>query len=127
MPPTIIVFGATGYTGRLTAERLVAQGAAPVLAGRSEARLRELSDRLGGLDIRTADVDRPESVAALLEPDAGDDHVAGGEQVGDRLGPLDVGRADLQAAQAVGELAQAGLGAAGQQGRGTVRHQALGG
>jgi uncharacterized protein YbjT (DUF2867 family) len=45
----IVVFGATGYTGRLTAERLVAHGAAPVLAGRSEARLRELSDRLGGV------------------------------------------------------------------------------
>ena len=45
MPPTIVVFGATGYTGRLTAERLVEHGAAPVLAGRSEARLRELSDR----------------------------------------------------------------------------------
>ena len=68
MPPTIVVFGATGYTGRLTAERLVERGAAPVLAGRSESRLRELSDRLGGLEVRAADVDRPESVAALLEP-----------------------------------------------------------
>src|SRR5215213_3968432 len=68
MPPTIVVFGATGYTGRLTAERLVEQGAAPVLAGRSEARLRELSDRLGGLEVRTADVERPESVADLLAP-----------------------------------------------------------
>jgi Saccharopine dehydrogenase NADP binding domain len=68
MPPTIVVFGATGYTGRLTAERLVAHGTAPVLAGRSEARLRELSDRLGGLEVRTADVERPESVADLLAP-----------------------------------------------------------
>ena len=68
MPPTIVVFGATGYTGRLTAERLVAHGATPLLAGRSEARLRELSERLGGLEFRTADVDRPESLAELLEP-----------------------------------------------------------
>src|SRR5215218_8842804 len=68
MPSRIVVFGATGYTGRLTAERLVAQGERPVLAGRSEARLGELSDRLGGLEWRTADVDRPGSVFALAEP-----------------------------------------------------------
>ena len=36
MPARIVVFGATGYTGRLTAERLVALGERPVLAGRSE-------------------------------------------------------------------------------------------
>ena len=35
MPARIVVFGATGYTGRLTAERLVAQGERPLLAGRS--------------------------------------------------------------------------------------------
>src|SRR3954469_10006359 len=44
----IVLFGATGYTGRLIAERLVAEGARPVLAGRDEARLRELAARLGG-------------------------------------------------------------------------------
>jgi len=36
----IVVFGATGYTGRLIAERLVAQGVRPVLAGRSAAPVR---------------------------------------------------------------------------------------
>jgi short subunit dehydrogenase-like uncharacterized protein len=68
MPPRIVVFGATGYTGRLTAERLVAQGERPLLAGRSERRLAELAERLGGLERRIADVDRPDTVAALLEP-----------------------------------------------------------
>ena len=68
MPSRIVVFGATGYTGRLTAEQLVAQGARPLLAGRSELRLAELAERLGGLEHRVADVDRPESVAALVEP-----------------------------------------------------------
>jgi short subunit dehydrogenase-like uncharacterized protein len=69
MPPRIVVFGATGYTGRLTAERLVAQGARPLLAGRSAQRLEELAQRLGGdLERRVADVDRPETVAALLDP-----------------------------------------------------------
>jgi short subunit dehydrogenase-like uncharacterized protein len=68
MPSRIVVFGATGYTGRLAAERLVAQGERPLLGGRSESRLRELAERLGGLEWRVADVDRPESVTALLEP-----------------------------------------------------------
>jgi short subunit dehydrogenase-like uncharacterized protein len=68
MPPRIVVFGATGYTGRLTAERLVAQGERPALAGRSQERLDELAGRLGGLEARVADVDRPDTVAALLEP-----------------------------------------------------------
>ena len=68
MPSRIVVFGATGYTGRLTAERLVALGERPVLAGRSEARLAELAERLGGLEHTVADVDRPASVHALVGP-----------------------------------------------------------
>ena len=39
MPSRIVVFGATGYTGRKTAEALVARGERPVLAGRSAERL----------------------------------------------------------------------------------------
>ena len=68
MPPRIVVFGATGYTGRLTAERLVAQGERPVLAGRSEERLAALAERLGGLEHRVADVGEPATVRALIEP-----------------------------------------------------------
>ena len=67
MPARIVVFGATGYTGRLTAERLVAHDERPLLAGRSAQRLAELSERLGGLEWKVADVDRPESVTALLD------------------------------------------------------------
>jgi short subunit dehydrogenase-like uncharacterized protein len=69
VPGRIVVFGATGYTGRLTAEALVARGARPVLAARSEARLRELAADVGAtdLELRTADVERPDSVAALVE------------------------------------------------------------
>src|SRR5918993_1491363 len=67
MPSRIVIFGATGYTGRLTAERLVAQGAEPVLAGRSEQKLRSLSERLGGLPWEVADVERAGSVAGLVE------------------------------------------------------------
>jgi len=62
----IVIFGATGFTGRQVAERLAVQGAAPVLAGRSEGPLRDLADRLG-VEWRQADALRRNSVFALLE------------------------------------------------------------
>jgi short subunit dehydrogenase-like uncharacterized protein len=62
----IIIFGATGFTGRQVAERLAVQGAAPVLAGRSEAPLRELAERLG-TEWRLADALRRNSVFSLLD------------------------------------------------------------
>jgi short subunit dehydrogenase-like uncharacterized protein len=67
MAGRIVLFGATGYTGRLTAEALVARGAKPVLAARNPGALEELSAELGGgLDTAVADVSRPESVGALM-------------------------------------------------------------
>lgn len=67
MPGRIVVFGATGYTGRLVSEALVARGQRPTLAARDAARLEALAAELGGLDTAVADVSRPESVAALVE------------------------------------------------------------
>ena len=64
----IVLFGATGYTGRLTAEALVARGERPVLAARGVDRLERLAEELGGLETATADVAQPESVRALVEP-----------------------------------------------------------
>ena len=63
-----MLFGATGYTGRLTAEALAAAGARPVLAGRDRTRLRALAARLGGLPVAEADTSRPGSVRALVGP-----------------------------------------------------------
>jgi short subunit dehydrogenase-like uncharacterized protein len=65
--PRIVLFGATGFTGDLTARALVDRGHRPLLAGRSETRLRPLAAELGGLDTAVADVARPESVAGLVE------------------------------------------------------------
>lgn len=62
----IVLFGATGYTGKLTAEALVRRGAAPVLAGRTRDKLLEVATGLGGLDVAVADVASPESVARLV-------------------------------------------------------------
>jgi short subunit dehydrogenase-like uncharacterized protein len=68
MNSRIVVFGATGYTGRLVAERLAAHGASPVLAGRDPARLADLAERLGGLETVRADAMRRNSVFAAVEP-----------------------------------------------------------
>lgn len=69
----IVLFGATGYTGELTARALVARGLSPVLAARSPERLATLARDLGGrggsgtLDTVVADVQRPDSVRALVD------------------------------------------------------------
>jgi short subunit dehydrogenase-like uncharacterized protein len=68
MAARIVLFGATGYTGRLTAEAMAGRGLKPVLAARTQAKLDELADELGGgLETVTADVSDPPSVAALVE------------------------------------------------------------
>lgn len=64
----IVLFGATGYTGRLTAQALVARGQAPVLAGRNREALKALAKKLGGLPVRVADVADPVSVRKIVKP-----------------------------------------------------------
>lgn len=64
-----MLFGATGYTGTLTAEQLKADGVTAVLAGRDRQRLEDLASRLDGdFSVGIADVADPPSVSALLEP-----------------------------------------------------------
>jgi short subunit dehydrogenase-like uncharacterized protein len=71
MAGRIVLFGATGYTGTLTAEELAAAGVPAVLAGRDRRRLEHRAAGLGGdFMVATADIDDPASVAALVE--AGD-------------------------------------------------------
>jgi short subunit dehydrogenase-like uncharacterized protein len=62
----VVLFGATGYTGRLTAEAMVAAGVRPVLAGRDRGRLGALAGRLGGLPAAEADTGRPDTVRGLV-------------------------------------------------------------
>jgi short subunit dehydrogenase-like uncharacterized protein len=76
-PVRIILLGATGYTGRLTAEAMVRAGLAPVLAGRRHDAVARLADRLAPLApgpgseprIAVADCGEPATVRALLESD----------------------------------------------------------
>jgi short subunit dehydrogenase-like uncharacterized protein len=63
----IVLFGATGYTGRLVAEAMVERGLRPVLSARGRERLEAMADELGGLERAVADVSDPGSVRALVE------------------------------------------------------------
>ncbi|WP_405622160.1 saccharopine dehydrogenase family protein [Streptomyces sp. NBC_00076] len=72
-PYDIVLFGATGFVGTLTAEYLAAhapEGLRWAVAGRSEAKLRELCERLPGgaeVGVLRADVSDPASMRALAE------------------------------------------------------------
>lgn len=65
----IAIYGATGYTGRLTAAELVRAGADVVLAGRDPAKLARLAAELGG-SVRTHAVALGDAAGLrrLLEP-----------------------------------------------------------
>ena len=67
----IVLFGATGYTGRLVAAALLARGADPVLAARDRKRTEALAGELAGdgppPEVAEADVHRPETVRALVD------------------------------------------------------------
>jgi short subunit dehydrogenase-like uncharacterized protein len=66
----IVLFGATGYTGELTAEAMVGRGLRPVLAARSQEKLDALAGRLGTsrpLETAVANVADPPSVGGLVE------------------------------------------------------------
>jgi short subunit dehydrogenase-like uncharacterized protein len=61
-----MIYGATGYTGRLVVEEAVRQGLAPVLAGRDARRLDALARPLG-LEARAATLDDPGGLARALD------------------------------------------------------------
>lgn len=68
MTGTIVVFGATGYAGELAVQSLLRRGVRPVIAGKTEARVRAAAEALGGLDHRLADAGDVESLKALVGP-----------------------------------------------------------
>lgn len=61
-----MIYGANGYTGRLTAEEAVKRGMKPVLAGRREVEISELANRLG-LEYRIFSLDDPQSVRSAIK------------------------------------------------------------
>lgn len=67
MAERIVLFGATGYSGRLTAEAMVERGLRPVLAARNRERLAAMAEELGGLETAHADVSHPHTLGVLAE------------------------------------------------------------
>jgi short subunit dehydrogenase-like uncharacterized protein len=65
--PDVVLFGATGYTGRLTADALARRGADFALAGRNQQKLEALSNRLGAPEIRSAQVGDVDGLARCLD------------------------------------------------------------
>jgi short subunit dehydrogenase-like uncharacterized protein len=62
----VLVYGATGFTGRLVAAELRRLGLEVVLAGRDRGRLAALAAELGGVDIRVAPVHDAAALAAAM-------------------------------------------------------------
>ena len=94
MAGRIILFGATGYTGELTARHMVVSGAKPLLVARNPQKLEALASELGGLDTATADVTDPASIAQILDK---------GDALVTTVGPfIRLGEPALQAALAKG-------------------------
>jgi short subunit dehydrogenase-like uncharacterized protein len=102
MPGRIVLYGATGYTGALTAQAMIASGAHPVLAGRDQSRLTALSARLGqagdGTELETA-------VASAERPGSLRDLIGAGDVLVSTAGPfMKVGRPVVAAAVDAGAV-----------------------
>lgn len=66
MSDPILLYGVTGYTGRLILEEMLARGMRPVLSGRNAAAVNELA-RLHGLEARPVGLDDQRKLDAALE------------------------------------------------------------
>jgi short subunit dehydrogenase-like uncharacterized protein len=97
-----VLYGATGYTGALTAQAMIAGGARPVLAGRDQSRLSALATRLSqagdGTELETA-------VAAADVPGPLGDLIGAGDVLVSTAGPfMKVGRPVVAAAVDAGAV-----------------------
>jgi short subunit dehydrogenase-like uncharacterized protein len=65
MSDPLLIYGATGYSGRLITTAAVALGLRPILCGRNEAKLEAAAEPLG-LEYRVAGLTEPDCLAAAL-------------------------------------------------------------
>jgi short subunit dehydrogenase-like uncharacterized protein len=63
----VLVYGATGFTGRLVVDELRRFGPPPVLGGRNASALERLRDVVGSPEVRVADAARPETLRHLCD------------------------------------------------------------
>ncbi len=76
MTPRILVYGATGYTGKLVAREAAARGLDVVLAGRDAEKLKAVAEPLG-FETRTVLLDDAPRLRAMLEEIRAVLHIAG--------------------------------------------------
>ena len=62
----VLVFGATGHTGRFVVDELLRRGLTPVLAGRSAERLADVAPQHPALDRRVVDLEQPDQLRQAL-------------------------------------------------------------
>ncbi|MGO1289494.1 MAG: saccharopine dehydrogenase NADP-binding domain-containing protein, partial [Cellulosimicrobium funkei] len=96
----IVLLGATGYTGTLVAHELVARGARPVLAGRSEDRLDALA---ADLATETPAATAPSAARHRAEPTGSPEAVSPPSGTSART-PLETAVADVDDARTVRAL-----------------------
>lgn len=65
MPKPLLIYGVTGYTGRLILDEALARGLRPVLSGRNAEAVRELAQR-HGLEARPVSLDDPAALRGAL-------------------------------------------------------------
>ncbi|HYI44819.1 MAG TPA: saccharopine dehydrogenase NADP-binding domain-containing protein [Actinomycetota bacterium] len=65
--PEILLFGATGYTGKLTAHALARRGADFAIAGRNRSKLEALAATTGGPEVRVASVGDVDGLVDALD------------------------------------------------------------
>lgn len=65
--PDILLFGATGYTGKLTAHALARRGASFAIAGRNRSKLEHLAAETGDPEVRVAAVGDTDALVAALD------------------------------------------------------------
>jgi short subunit dehydrogenase-like uncharacterized protein len=76
MAARLLIYGATGYSGKLLAMHAAERGLTPIVAGRSAERVKALAAQLG-LEARVAAIDDAPALRAMLEGVACVIHAAG--------------------------------------------------
>lgn len=66
MSDPLLIYGASGYSGRLMTSAALAAGLRPVIAGRDARKIAELGERLG-LETRIAQLDAPQALSRALD------------------------------------------------------------
>jgi Saccharopine dehydrogenase NADP binding domain len=64
--PNIVVYGAYGHTGQFVVAELRLRGWNPIISGRDTGRLKDLSEKFGGLEMRPASIDDADSLDTAL-------------------------------------------------------------